>query len=58
MPKKCIICHEKADFCIKDSSDFYCADCAKEYFADTSLLITVEEQAKRLKELIDDPDQL
>ena len=38
MPKKCIICGEEALFCIKDSSEFYCEECAKEQFADISYL--------------------
>ena len=46
MPKKCIICNEGAAFCVKDTSDFYCKECAEESFGDLSLLIAIEEQAK------------
>lgn len=53
MGKKCIICNEEAIYKIKDTSDYYCQDCAEENFADTSILIKVEEEAQRLKEYIE-----
>ena len=53
MGKKCIICDEEAIFKIKDTSDYYCQDCAEENFADTTILIKVEEQAQRLKEYVE-----
>jgi hypothetical protein len=49
MGKSCIICGEKASFKIKDTSDFYCEDCAKESFSDIELLETLEEDAQKLK---------
>ena len=52
MVKKCIICDEPATFCIKDSSECYCTMCAKENFNDLSYLLRVEEQARKVKELI------
>jgi hypothetical protein len=52
MPKKCIICESEAIYKIKDTSDFYCKDCAEENFADISVLIKVEEEAQRLKAAI------
>jgi hypothetical protein len=52
MAKKCIICGEGAEFKIKDSNEFYCADCAKEHFSDISFLVKVEEEAQKLKEVI------
>lgn len=54
MAKKCIICGGEADYRIKDTSDFYCHDCAEENFADITLLVKVEEQAKKLKALVDE----
>ncbi|MFH1682931.1 MAG: hypothetical protein ABIA37_03980 [Candidatus Woesearchaeota archaeon] len=54
MVKKCMICGEKAEFRIKDCSDFYCQECAEENFADLSLLQRVEEEALALKKIIDD----
>jgi hypothetical protein len=38
---------------IKDSNDFYCEDCAIDNFDDVSALVKVEEQAKKLKQLVD-----
>ena len=52
MTKRCIICNEEAKFHIKDTSDFYCQSCAEENFADLSILMNVEEEAQRLKEVI------
>jgi hypothetical protein len=53
MPKRCIICGENAEYLIKDTSDYYCKDCAAESFGDVSMLVKVEEQAKLLKKLVD-----
>ncbi|MBU0457233.1 MAG: hypothetical protein ABH824_02885 [Nanoarchaeota archaeon] len=52
MVKKCIVCEEEAKYKIKDTSDYYCEECAKENFADIDLLVKVEEVAKQLKEFL------
>lgn len=52
MPKKCIICSEEAKFKIKDTSDYYCQECAEENFNDLSVLVKVEEEAQRLKKFL------
>jgi hypothetical protein len=52
MPKKCVICGGDPQYVIKDTSDAYCQECAIDCFNDTSLLLSVEEQAKNLKELL------
>lgn len=52
MAKKCIICGAEAVYKIKDSADYYCADCAEDNFADLSLLVKVEEEAQRLKQVL------
>jgi hypothetical protein len=52
MGKKCIICLEEAKFKIKDTSDYYCQECAEENFNDLNLLVTMEEEAKRLKKYL------
>jgi len=52
MGKKCIICRKEAEFRIKDTPDYYCEECAEENFADLSVLVKVEEEARKLKELI------
>jgi hypothetical protein len=53
MPKRCIICGEQAEYLIKDTSDYYCKDCAAENFGDITMLVKVEEQAKILKKLVE-----
>jgi len=52
MAKKCIVCDSEAKFKIKDTSDYYCKDCALENFGDLEMLQTIEEEAQRLKEYI------
>jgi hypothetical protein len=52
MVKKCIICNDEAGYKIKDTSDYYCQECAEENFNDLNLLVTMEEEAKRLKEYL------
>jgi len=52
MVKKCIICNEEATHKIKNTSDYYCEDCAKENFSDLDLLISVEEEARKLKQVL------
>ncbi len=52
MGKKCIICDEPAIYKIKDSADYYCQECAQDNFADLSVLVTVEEEAQRLKKIV------
>ena len=52
MVKKCIICNEEATHKIKDTSDYYCEECAKENFSDLDLLISVEEEARKLKQVL------
>ncbi len=60
MGKKCNICNEEAVLKIKATPDFYCQECAEENFADISLLLKVEEEARQLKKIIDnekDPEK-
>ena len=54
MNKHCIICNESAVYKIKDTSDYYCDDCAQENFADISLLVKVEEEAQKLKQFVEE----
>jgi len=42
MPKKCIICGDIAEFCIRNSSESYCRECAEENFDDLSYLERIE----------------
>jgi len=52
MNKSCVICGNPAVFMIKESQDAYCEICATDCFSDTSFLVKVEDQAKKLKELV------
>lgn len=54
MGKKCIICEEEATYRIRDTSDYYCQDCAEENFGDLNVLVKVEEEAQALKKLIEE----
>lgn len=52
---RCMICDEdKAHFMIKETTDYYCKECAEEQFADLSYLVKIEEQAKHLKKVVDE----
>ena len=52
MGKKCIVCGEEAKYKIKDTSDYYCEDCAEENFSDHEMLVVLENEAQRLKEVM------
>ena len=54
MAKKCILWGEAAVLRIKDTSDFYCQECAEDNFADISILVKVEDEAQRLKAIVDE----
>ncbi|HIJ11440.1 TPA: hypothetical protein HA278_05265 [Candidatus Woesearchaeota archaeon] len=54
MAKKCIICEDPARYKIKNTSDFYCTQCAKDNFSDVNMLLAVEEEATLLKRFIDE----
>lgn len=53
MSKKCIICGAEANYCIKGTNDYYCKECAIEHFGDLSMLVKVEEIAKRIKSMVE-----
>ncbi len=52
MARRCIICEKEAEFKIKNSNESYCNGCAEEHFGDVSLLVRVEEEAQKLKDVI------
>ncbi len=53
MTKKCIICEEnEAKYKIKNTSDYYCQECAEDNFSDLSVLVKVEEEAQHLKKIV------
>ncbi|MFH1408617.1 MAG: hypothetical protein ABIH34_01800 [Nanoarchaeota archaeon] len=43
MPKKCIICDGEATYMVKGSSEFYCGECAQDYFSDMNLLESLND---------------
>lgn len=57
MGKKCVVCDAEAIYKIKDTSDYYCEECAQENFADLSLLVKVEEEAQRLKTFVEQQEK-
>jgi hypothetical protein len=58
MTKKCVDCDNEAEFKIKDTSEYYCKECAEEHFSDLSLLVKVKEDAMKLKKYLDDKELL
>jgi hypothetical protein len=54
MVKKCVDCDNEAKFKIKDTSEYYCQECAEEHFSDLTLLVKLEEEAIKLKKFLDD----
>lgn len=54
MAKKCIICGAAAIYKIKDTFDYYCEECALDNFSDLDLLISVEEEAQKLKVVLEE----
>jgi hypothetical protein len=59
MAKKCVICNEnEAEFMVKDTSAFYCQECAETNFGDITLLVKVEDEAKKLQQFIEGSDSL
>jgi len=48
--KKCVLCTNKAVFAVKDSSEFYCEECALENFSDIDVLTRLEEPKQENKE--------
>lgn len=53
MAKKCIMCKKNADLMIKGTSDFYCRECAVEQFGDIEVLVSVDDEANKLKKKVD-----
>jgi len=54
MSKKCILCGEPAEYCVKGSSECYCKECAENQFGDVDYLVKVEEEAKKLKRFVEE----
>lgn len=51
---KCTICGKEAVYVIKGTTTGYCDAHARQCFADTSYLATIEQEAQRLQDVVDD----
>jgi len=54
MTKKCIICGDVAGLQIKDSSEFYCVECAELQFGDLALLVKVDNDVRKLHKFLEE----
>lgn len=52
MTKKCIICGAEAEFYIKNSSEYYCEECALMQFGDLGYLLRLDRKAKILRDYL------
>ena len=50
MKKRCTVCTEEAQYNIKDTSEFYCLECAEENFADLDMLIKLDDHSDKSAE--------
>jgi len=50
---KCVICGEDAKYKVKDTTNYYCEECAIEYFGDITLLVKLEPDVVKIKEIIE-----
>lgn len=48
--KKCVLCSNRAVYAVKDSSEYYCEECALENFSDIEGLTRLAEQKEPAKE--------
>ena len=56
MGKKCLVCDAPATYAIKDTSDFYCEECAEEQFGDVSLLVKINQEQASKSSQDDEPE--
>ena len=54
MGKKCILCTSAADYSVKDSSEYYCTNCALENFSDVGVLQEIENDSSRLSRMVEE----
>ena len=52
--KKCVVCSAPAHLQIKHSMDYYCKTCAQDCFSSLDLLVAIENEAQRIKKILDD----
>jgi hypothetical protein len=51
--KLCVVCNEPAHLQIKDSIDYYCKKCGQDCFSSLDLLVAIESEAQRIKNILD-----
>ncbi len=54
MPKKCGLCDDEARYRVKDTLQLYCYGCAAEHFGDISYLQQLEDDARKLLNVIEE----
>ena len=59
MPKKCILCENEAEYCIKGCPETYCKECAVEQFQDVDYLQKIEDKnlKKNISIVLNDSDE-
>jgi len=57
MAKKCTLCSAEARYMIKDSSEYYCDECALENFSDVGVLQPIEDANKKSERLVEDTSE-
>ena len=45
--KKCVLCNLKAEFVVKDSSEYYCKECGEMQFGSIDMLVAIEQKVRR-----------
>jgi len=45
--KKCVLCNSKAEFVVKDSSEYYCMECGDMQFGSIDMLVAMEQKTMR-----------
>ena len=54
MGKKCTLCGSAARYSVKDSSEYYCDECAIDNFSDVGVLQPLEEETKKVQRMVEE----
>jgi hypothetical protein len=54
MTKGCCLCEANAEFVLKGTTDYYCKECALDFFGDIGLLLPLEEEAQVLAKFVEE----
>lgn len=57
MAKKCTLCDAEARYMVKDSSEYYCDECALENFSDVGVLQPIENIDKKSERLVEQKEE-